>query len=174
MSEKCLPVLGQHKLYGDRWVTERVVPRNCPDTHAVKATGEDLGQSGLRKCVAGMRHCMRCFSVPSGSFKAPQECRAMLARATTEQSCRSRFQPESSPSGTLCSPLNRSQRSRRRQQNSFRTSHGQAAHANAASLLNSGHGQGQPLEWAPSLSGHRWKGMTEKGTGGVGLVLIPI
>ena len=112
-------------------------------------------------------HSMRCLCVSSGSFKAPQECRAMLARATTEQSCRSRFQPESSPSGTLCSPLNRSSKSRRRQQNSFRTSQGQAAHANAASLLNSSHGQGQALECAPSPSGHRRKENDRKGTGGV-------
>ena len=46
MIERCLPALG-HQLYGDRWVTARVVPRKGPEEYAVKATAEDLGQSGM-------------------------------------------------------------------------------------------------------------------------------
>ena len=50
MNERCLPVL-VHKLTGGRWVTAGAVPRRGPEDYAVKATAEDLHQSGMCGCL---------------------------------------------------------------------------------------------------------------------------
>ena len=54
MNERCLPVL-VYKIYGDRWVITRVVPRKGPEEYAVKATAEDLQQSGKCRCLCSFR-----------------------------------------------------------------------------------------------------------------------
>ena len=50
MNERCLLVL-VHKFYGDRCVTERVVPRRGREDYAVQATAEDFEQSGMCRCL---------------------------------------------------------------------------------------------------------------------------